>query len=708
MQQLTIQFQNLNPWILLFFGIFTVILFLILRRSDRIAERWQRILLLIRFLILLLILVIIVKPILKWTSIRQLNPEIKVFVDQSASMLKHENIARDSVITLVDPLQAEFQKRGFEVAIYSFSSDLADNPVSIRELRFNQNGTDLSKVLSKGIRQSGNNNVSAGILITDGVFTQGEDPILMDIQSDFPVYPIGIGDSIPAFDPAVLELTIPAIVTVGDTVTVEARILPLGRTKTIQVFLHEGKQRTQTKKIKTTSQNLYQTVRFEIVVNESGIFQYSVMIDTTQDKNPYNNLRSASVRVKPSRTTVVLIQGRSSFEARYYRQLLQSMPGIKVISLLETQSGWCSVDSKDPFREKWDAIAIFGFPTSNTSLKILNSVREKITRDHPAIYLQYMRGLDLDKLERLLGEQIFLSYVIDQNNRSITVQIAEEHRNHPIVRDLNSDLTLKSGWSELPPIGMPFRNFVLADYFKVVISGAGSQSLPVLSIGSLQRNRMAVMTGIDLWRWDMMTVESENHLLYSELGKNLIKWLTDTLSTSNLQLSINKEIFLTGEVAEIRGIVSDIQGNPVRNAVINAQLVDVRNNSLPFLIQWDGFQYRGLVPMQAEGDYKIEAVASIGGNPIGSYQQKVTALESSIESQSLRLNVEALRSIAQKTGGKYYPSDRLDTIADSVPFNKVKLDRVHELKLWRWKGIFIILILLFFTEWTIRRIVGYQ
>ena len=112
--------------------------------------------------------------------------------------------------------------------------------------------------------------------------------------------------------------------------------------------------------------------------------------------------------------------------------------------------------------------------------------------------------------------------------------------------------------------------------------------------------------------------------------------------------------------------------------------------------------------MQAEGEYKIETVAFVGGNPVGDFQQKVAVLENSIESQFLRLNVEALRSIAQKTGGKYYPSDRIESMADSVPFNKVKLDRDHELKLWRWRGIFIILILLFFTEWTIRRIVGYQ
>jgi hypothetical protein len=707
MQQLNVQFQNLNPWILLIFGISMGILFFILHKSDRVAERWQRVLLLIRFLIFLLILIIIIKPIVKWTSVRQLNPQIKVFVDQSASMLKHDNVSRDSIITLVDQVQSEFQKRGFEVAIYPFSGELADNPVSIKNLQFNQNGTDLSKVLSKGIHQSGSN-VSAGILITDGVFTQGEDPMLMDIQSDFPVYPIGIGDSIPAFDPAVLDLMIPAIVTAGDTVTVEARVLPLGHSETIQVFLDEGKQRIQTKKIKTTSQNLYQAVKFDIVMDKPGIFRYSVMVDTTQDKNPCNNLRSASIRVKPNRTTVVLIQGQASFEARYFNRLLQSIPGLKVISLLETQAGWYAVEAGNLLLVKWDAVALFGFPTANTSSKILSSVQAKIAQDRPAIYVQYMKGLDFDRLERLLDEQVFLSHVIDQNNRSIAVQVAEEQRSHPIIRDLSSDLAYKSGWSELPPIGMPFRNLVLADYLKGLISSMGNQSLPVLAVGSIRRSRMAVVTGIDLWRWDMMTVESENHALFSDLEKNLIKWLTDTLSTANLQLSLNKEIYLTGEVVELKGIVSDVQGNLLKNAVINAQLVDKGNNSLPFLIQWDGFQYSGFVPMQAEGEYKIEAAAFVNNNPVGNFQQKVAVLENSIESQSLRLNVEALRSIALKTGGKYYPGNGIKSMDNSVLFNKVKLEQYHELKLWRWSGIFIILILLLFTEWTIRRIVGYQ
>lgn len=708
MHSISIQFQNLTLWTIAIIAVIAGILFLSFRKTDyRIFSNiW--ILFFIRCAVMILLLIIIVKPIIKWTTVEHLEPCVDIFVDRSASMSAHQNVSADSLRKIVKMVCGTFQEQGVKVRVYPFSYEVEPEIRTVNELQWNAGGTNLSDVLIKGTQRLPDENIQAAIMITDGVFTQGEDPLLMNIDSEFPIYTLGIGDSMPILDPAVVEILVPSTAEVGDSITIEARILPLGRQGTIDIFLKQDNAIIQKKVVQTSLQNLYRSVQFEIVFGQPGIKEISVVIDTLHDRNPFNNIRMGQINVRPNRTNIVMIQGVAGFESRFFSNLIQSIRGMEYYGLLEVDNQLRSTTATDPFQIHWDAVVLSGFPTAKTLPGLLNSVRSKIATDQPAVFIFTSDKTNFSKMNRILKEEIIIIADKSRNIEPILVQVPEEQKGHPIIRDIDTGAGLKNIWAELPPVGMAYRRIKLAGFLNPILETANSDKIPVLATGISMGTRYGVAIGTDLWRWDMLTKDNENQRIYAELGGGLIKWLTDTLSTSNLQLYLNKRTYLTGEFAEIKGIVTDVQGNLVKNAVVNARLIDSRNNSMPFLIQWDGFQYAGKVHLQSEGDYRIEASASVRENVLGQFSQEISVLENSIEFSTIRQNVEVLRTIAQKTGGKYIQTIDIQNLFNTLSLDVLDLKKQHELKLWRWNGVLIILILLLLSEWIIRRLSGYQ
>jgi len=708
MHSISIQFQNLTLWTIAIIAVIAGILFLSFRKADHriFSNIW--VLFFIRCSVMILLLIIIVKPIIKWTTIEHLEPCVDIFIDRSASMSAHQNVSADSLHKIVKMVRGTFQEQGVKVRVYPFSHEIEPEIRIVNELQWNAGGTNLSNVLIKGTQRLPDENIQAAIVITDGVFTQGEDPLLMNIDSEFPIYTLGIGDSMPILDPAVVEILVSSTAEVGDSITIEARILPLGHQGTIDIFLKQDNAIIRKKVVQTSLQNLYRSVQFEIVPDQPVIKEISVVIDTLHDRNPFNNIRMGQINVRSNRTNIVMIHGVAGFESRFFSRLIQSIRGMEYYGLLEVDNHLRSTANTDPFQLHWDAVVLSGFPTAKTLPGLLSSVRSKIVTDQPAVFICNSDKIDFSKMNQILKEELIIIADKSRNIEPVSVQVPEEQKGHPIIRDIDTGAGLRNIWAELPPVGMAFRRIKLAGFLNPMLETANSDKIPVLATGISMRTRYGVAIGTDLWRWDMLTKDNENQRIYAELGEGLIKWLTDTLSTSNLQLYLNKRTYLTGEFAEIKGIITDVQGNLIKNAVVNARLIDSRNNSTPFLIQWDGFQYAGKVHLQSEGDYRIEASASVRENVLGQFSQEIFVLESSIEFSTIRQNVEVLRTIAQKTGGEYIRTTDIQNLFNTLSLNVLDLKKQHELKLWRWNGVLIILILLLLLEWIIRRLSGYQ
>ncbi len=709
MHSLSIQFQNLTFWILPVIGAVLIVLYISYRRL-RVQSDWPApVLILLRSIVFFCILVLILKPLISWEIRKNHKPLVVIFADQSLSMMAHEGISADSVRSIVTDLKTLIERHDAHVKIMPFGLQVGGEVKSPKELSFDSDGTNISEVLDYCENYRDDWNIRAAVIVSDGVSTAGEDPLLKKMHPRFPVCSIGIGDSLLIMDPVVIDLSMPSKASIDDSILVEARVLPLGYGNTITVWLKKDGQIIQKKTIPTFKKSLVSTIQFTIIPDQAGKAYYSVLIDTTHDRNPLNNEQKSLIRIYNNKQRLVIIQGQNSFDGRYFSIMSKTFPEMEIIDLLGFQGKWHTGFESDPFRVKWDAVALFGFPSNDLTADQLNQVSLKISQDKPAQYIQYLPAMVPDKLNRVFSKQILQRYRLSESEIPASFcQINEENQNHPVLMNLRLEKQYKSDWADLPPVGMPFKEIQLSDDYISIIESDDQRALPILSLSEADGIRKVFVSGVDLWRWDMMTTGANNHYIYTELMTSVLKWLTDTLSTSDLQFSLNKDIYLKGEVAEVTGIITDIKGGIIPDATLSAELIDAGNNSSNFLIQWDGSKYRGEIPLIKEGDHQIIINAVTAEYNLGDFRKSIQVLQNSVEHQNIHQDVETLKGIANRTQGSYFTLNYYKNIADAITFESEINTSFHKLKLWRWPGIFIILLFAMITEWVIRRISGYQ
>ncbi|MCK4448298.1 MAG: hypothetical protein KAW56_14605, partial [Candidatus Marinimicrobia bacterium] len=524
----------------------------------------------------------------------------------------------------------------------------------------------------------------------------------------FPIFTIGIGDSMPTMDPSISQIELPQFTKVGDSVEIRAEIVPLGDGKPLEIILKEDGKIIQKKMVETQRQAFNREVIFHVVPDEVGIKKYEIEIEKANDANPYNNIRMGLLRVYSAETNIVVLNARAGFESRFLIRSFEKIENVKIFNLVETASGWIPLPLSSIIREKWDVVVLFGYPSDKTNMDQLQSIKQKIENESVPLLIIYDRPLSLERLNILVGETIIEGRVNDRSEETVSVQLTWKGESHPIIRDALFSYDFKDLVSSLPPIGWPFKNLILGNGFVPLITTANLSEHPVIAVRDFGGERVAVCSGMDFWRWCFMTQGSGEVDLYTKTFTGLIKWLSDTLSTSNIQMSLDKSIYLSGEPAEISGLVFNVQGKIIQSAVVKGIAISENGDEQPFAIQWDGSRFKGEIPLRLKGDYRIKVIAQFGDNELGVTEQKLTVVDQPIELSDIMQKANVLRSISYKTCGKKINIDDLQSILNFITIEKKEIEEKHELKLWRWYGSFIFIICLLFVEWIIRRINGYQ
>ncbi len=709
MTEFSIHFQNLNIWpfvALVAIGILIFFAFYIPKKN--ISSKGKIFLIVLRTSVFLGIIFLFLKPVLQWTKVRNLSPKLLVWIDNSLSMTAHKDFSPDLLMESIKNMDSELKKEGIDIIYDIFNDDIESETHLLDKVVFDGLSTDISHIIKESKSKHVDENISAAILISDGVVTKGEDPSLMEINLPFPIFTIGIGDSMPTMDPSISQIELPQFTKVGDSVEIRAEIVPLGDGKPLEIILKEDGEIIQKKMIETQQQAFNREVIFHVVPDEVGIKKYEIEIEKANDANPYNNIRMGLLRVYSAETNIVVLNARAGFESRFLIRSFEKIENVKIYSLVETASSWIPLPLSSIIKEKWDVVVLFGYPSDKTNMDQLQSIKQKIENESVPLLIIYDRPLSLERVNILVGETIIEGRVNDRSKETVLVQLTWKGESHPIIRDALFSYDFKDLVSSLPPIGWPFKNLILGSGFVPLITTANLSEHPVIAIRDFGGERMAVCSGMDFWRWCFMTQGSGEVDLYTKTFTGLIKWLSDTLSTSNIQMSLDKSIYLSGEPAEISGLVFDVQGKIIQSAVVKGIAISENGDEQPFAIQWDVSRFKGEIPLRLKGDYRIKVIAQFGDNELGVTEQKLTVVDQPIELSDIMQKADVLRSISYKTCGKKINIDDLQSILNFITIEKKKIEEKHELKLWRWYGSFVFIICLLFVEWIIRRINGYQ
>lgn len=677
--------------------------------------RWKRLLLTaLRATSLSLVLLLLFEPLLRLTVSSTQLPVLAVLVDNSKSMrIKDKTGDRKSVLsaTLQDRALNQATQNA-DVKIFTFGTKLREAPSQLSDsLALDEEATDISAALRTLAGQKESGNIRAVLLLGDGSYNLGQNPIYEAEQLGIPIYAVGIGDSSEQKDILIAKVSTNDLVYNETEVPVDVTIKSSGFTgERVEVTLLDGAKELNRSQVVLQEGTREYPVHMMYTPEGEGTKKYSVRVSSLRGElTADNNRKTFFARVLKSKLRVLIIAGGPSPDVSIIKQTLREEKNLDVRSYIQrSTSDFFEGQLTKTALDSADCLVLVGFPAASTPDAILQMIANALGQDNKPVLFIDGKSVSEAKLRALAPLLPFTSAGMSTVEQYVFVQLSPTQKNNPIINSGSVDAT---GWDRLPPIfrkQATYRAKTEATILGVARILNVVTNEPLLLMRSVNRQKSFAVLGYGLWRWRLMTQgTAETEKLLPVFLANSIRWLTTRDDSKPVRVTSTKDLYTQGEQVEFTGQVYDASANPVDDAQLKVTVQREAQEFETTLRSIGSGRYEGTIDGLPAGDYTVRSIGIRDGVSLGEDRGRFAMGELNLEFQDTKMNVSLLRQLAFRTGGKYYAPMELASFAGDIAANPSLTSRevqsTTELELWNWQYMLATIILVLAAEWFIRK-----
>jgi hypothetical protein len=653
-----------------------------------------------------LIILALCEPLLKLTSTRTVKPPIAVLVDNSMSMsLTDAAGSREKLLhSILRGKAFEHLSDASDLHMYSFASAL--KKLIPDSLRLDGAVTDIGAAIS-ALREKEPEGLEGIVLISDGNYNAGSNPLYTAERSPFPIYTVGVGDSTEQKDLFISRINTNSIAYIKSSVPMDLVVNASGyRDKRISVTLFEEGKQIDQRPVTLSGSGEY-PVRFMFTPSSDGIKRYTVRVSPLEGEvTEKNNARSVQIKVLKNKMRIVVVAGTPSADLSAVMQVIQSDPNMESALYVQQPNGL--------FRNQQlatvaaaslaaaDGLILVGFPVKETSSGTLQFILNALaTRSLPVLFLSG-RTLDISKV-RLLEPYLpcnFQSEKIDE--LTVFPSIVPAQRYHILVNPGSSSDAYP--WDKLPPI-YTTSSVVNAKPEADVLAVKKIQNVvlnePLFVSRTTVRAKSFAILGYGINRWKLLAGAND------ETAKFFDAWFSTLLRF--VQVSTVKPLFSRGESIDFFGQVYDRNYLPLDNADLRVDVsaAGINQKYTSLLPSIGGGRYEGNLSMLPEGDYSFTASASANGIEIGKTSGRFSVGDQSVEFSETKMNKPLLQQLAAVSGGTYTDAADFNALVDGLltrpEMKPSPRTSTSEIELWNLPLLLFIIVILLGIEWFLRK-----
>ena len=705
-------------WIVVLLAILaTVAAFFLYRRTQppvSSARRWT--LAGLRGAIFVLFVLLLFDPVLHLRFTTSAPPVLAVLFDNSKSMRivdRGGNRAAELATVRSAPVFDRIKSRA-SVLPYTFGIKLRPlNGAPGDTLRLDEGGTDIGAALRSIADERQQRRINAVLLVSDGTYTLGRDPINETGRLDIPVYCVGIGDTTEQKDLVVSNIVANDLVYAGTQSPVRATITAAGfDSANIEATLSKGGRVLDRKTLRLQAGSREYTVDFSYVPEGEGLQRYVVSVTSLPGEiSTANNHRGFTARVLKSKLRILVLAGEPSPDITVIRQTLAEDKNFRVRSLTQ-QPGGSFYEGRFSASEvdSVDCLVFVGFPTAGTSPDVIRLIAQQINGlSTPVLFIdgKHASPATFPALAQTFPFSVSLR---TSTERSVSFQPADDQRDHPIL----SSGGAQDAWNDLPPVFGIVGSYAVKTGGVIlgsVRSGPGSPRDPLLIARTVGQEKTVALLAYGIWRWRLMTQESAQTAdLLAVFLENTIKWLTTPEERRPVRVSPVGDEFPEGEAVEFTGQVYNQNAEPLDGAALHVTAEQGERRFDADLRSIGNGRYDGSIEGLTEGEYSYHATSTLNGVPLGEDRGRFVVGGTELEFQDTRANHLLLRQIAYRTGGAYLNAsgvDRLDSMLFAHP-SFVQQSIVHGTDASLRQALWMIcaIVILLAIEWLLRKQAG--
>ncbi len=201
----------------------------------------------------------------------------------------------------------------------------------------------------------------------------------------------------------------------------------------------------------------------------------------------------------------------------------------------------------------------------------------------------------------------------------------------------------------------------------------------------------------------------ERNKYYKTFWKNSIRWLAHYRMQAPNQLvriETDRLVYGRGEIPEVRVKVLNEDIEPTHEAKVSLTITGPDGKTRQATV-FPKYEEPGIYERKLElsgvGRYEIEAVATLGKDELGRDKAILQVRPASAEMRQTGQNVPLLKMLAEQSGGKYFPLEKISELPKSLRDATHTIIKHRDNDLWDRPWIFALIIGLLCGEWFFRK-----
>jgi uncharacterized membrane protein len=694
-----------------------------------------------------IVLVLLWQPAITVAELRRQQNIIAVLVDDSRSMaISEDGSTREAQAVkalqngVLDSLNRSFQTRLYRV------DDVASRIENVAGLKPSAPSTRLGDSLKQLTEETADLPIGAVVLLSDGDDNSGgigEDAIQALRGRHIPVHTVGFGrervqhdvelDDAVVAPRALADSRIAAKITFHQRGYSGAKLnLTVSDVSTGQPKLLASRPIT----LGADANQQTETLMFNIGSAGAKTLQIAAG-PLSGEENTANNAVTRVVNVGSEPRRVLYVEGEPRWEYKFIRQAEEDDRMVQIVSIVRTTENKFYrqgiSDPKDlaegfPSRPE-DLFGYQGLIVGSVTAAYFNPAQQELIRqfvDRRGGGLLFLGGQFAladggwntssltDMLPTVLPTSIG-TFHREADPKSgtthTTAELAPAGVDSIITRLVDEPAANAAKWKKLPYLmdyqdpGVPKPGAaVLAN----MITPEGRR-LPLLTTENFGHGRTAIMATGGSWRWQMSSPLGDTaHDLF---WQQLLRWVVSD-TPGHVAASVPAQMLLdTGAIA-LTAEVFDQQYNPAAGAKVEAHIlgpsgVTALVEMTPVPESPGHFQAAWNAPKT--GAYLTEVTAQRADPKDGKMKEfgrdvlTFQRMDGVAENFHIEQNRELLERLAAQTGGQYWKPADLGKLAGAIPFSEAGVTVRQTKDLWNLPLVFLVLVLLRFSEWWLRR-----
>ena len=670
---------DLVLWVILFIG---TGLFVYLYKII-FNEKWHQFLISYRIIIFFILGILLFNPVINFSDEKEKKLDWAIFIDNSASIKYHQTPSINAVQLGIESLVNKLSEKDISYHLYQF----ADNIQKVNSPQLIGNGVTTNiGIIPETIKQLGNQ-IAGVVIISDGLITEGKDPIKDFQEFDFPIHTIGIGEGSELVDVTIESIDAPTVVLKSDWVDVNITIQSVGNIgDRLSVSLYNNRELQGSKHIRLMGMESKKEINFRFRPKEIGKQQYEVRISSVEDEiDIQNNRQKFSLLVLKDRYKVALLTGSPNKNTSVLKQKLKNNPRVELDHFIRITETRFQPAIKTFWESPYELIIFDNYPIKPLSSNFVRILGKKLLSNQSALFL-------------ILGpNQTIVSFNGITSILGVVTEDSTIESNRFYWEFVDEQIDAGGNFPPLKQNILITGKQVSSDTLAVT-----EQGWPLWLRNQNGTIRTMIWTSPELNTLYFHDQKLSQEGSFSVIWNLAISWLLKSGGEHENFFRLNKNRYQQGEMVQVTGTQPfEKTQDKTENIIINVThgSTDIITRDILYNIEEQRWLGEFRAPGPGEYNYSIQLGSNQDPIQTGTFQ----ILESQIELNQVYLNKKLLATISNSTDGQFFVWDSRDSLFSEINPKVRREFKAEIIKFNESRVLLIIMILLLCVEWFIRR-----